>query len=109
MAKGCGTCNLQGGNNADKQGVKILCLYDNQEHAERYTCKHWCKYISGISIEVRRQTASDIRSREDAERRHKENLKSAELSQNLLIKLSIISFILGIAATLITQWIISRW
>ncbi len=106
MAKICGSCNLQG---TSLPKNKIVCLYDNSEHDALDTCKHWQTYISGISIEVRRQTASDIRNREDDERRHKENQESAQSNRKLQIILVILSFFLWIGAFLLTEWIISRW
>lgn len=109
MAGTCGSCNFQGGSTLDK---KILCLYDNTEYDAIHTCTHWRQYFSGMSKEARMQMVSNLRNREnneDTERRHKEDLKSAELSRNLQLKLAAISFVLGIAATLFTQWIFSLW
>ena len=108
MAKTCGSCNLQGGSLPKN---KILCLYDNAEHDARDTCNHCQPYIPGISIEVRNQMASNLRNSEDTERRHKENLKIAELERKIQFRNWVIGIIILFIPLLplLLKWSKSLW
>lgn len=57
-----------------------------------------------MSGDERLKIATGIRNSEEAERRHQENLRSADKTRKLHIKIAILSFIAGVATTLIIQW-----
>lgn len=105
--KVCDTCNFCVG--IDYGGSKIQCVYDSQLHQKTDTCNHWQQNNPIMSTDQRTKLASDLRNSEEAERRHKESLKSAELSRKLQIKIALFGFLAGILATLLTQLILSLW
>jgi hypothetical protein len=51
--------------------------------------------------------ARDIRNNEEEERRHQENLKSAELNRKTQVWIAIISLVVGAVLTLLIQSIVS--
>ena len=78
MDKLCGNCNFQGGSKADKQGVRILCLFDNGWHSDRHSCEHWRTYLNDISSDARVKMAIELRNNVEVQNRHQEELEIAK-------------------------------
>jgi len=111
--KVCGNCNFQRDSRDEGKGLRIYCLFDNQWHQDTDTCGHWREYAYNMSQEERLAIATDLRNREEAERRHQEILKDSKRDHwlkiigiiiPLLVATGIVSGIFKTLRTLISKW-----
>lgn len=93
--KTCGMCLFQSNHKSDDTGgAEYLCLIDDKWHKGIDTCKRWKRYHN-IPESSKIQIVTEV-----------ECLKAAAQMQ---LKQLLLSFFLGVAATLLTQWIINLW
>ena len=98
MTKNCGHCNFQG----DLKSKKVLCLIDNSWHSVEDSCLNWLEYSYNMNKENRIQMAIEARRKIDSE-------KSSKKEKKFQIRLLILSYVLGIVSTLVTQLIIKKF
>ncbi len=107
--KGCGICFFQGDTKVEKDGVFIYCIYDYQWHKGDYTCKQWIEFSNNIPKEHRIIIANSKRETEQRLQQHEEILKSERDNRELLVKVSLFSFLTGILVIVIAQYILWHW
>lgn len=78
IRKQCGNCYFQVDSENAVGGVRILCSYDKQWHANSDTCLEWLQYSYKTTDQEREQAAQDLRNNKAQERRHQQNLKMAK-------------------------------
>jgi len=109
MNKGCGNCLYHGASKADKNGARIFCMYNTSWNKDIYSCEKWTEYSHHLTNEQRQNMATQLKENEENQKRHNSVLKAGEKDKIFQVKLCVLSFVFGIAATLISQWIWSLW
>jgi hypothetical protein len=97
MRNTCGHCNYQG----DLKDKNIFCLLLNTWNPIAFSCEHWVDYSPNMNREERVSLAIQARS-------SLESKESTYEQKKFQIWILILGVILGVAGTILTQWILNK-
>lgn len=103
--KGCGNCNYQGDSKHTGEKELVFCLFHNTWNNSNYICVEWATYSYHLSNSDRFMIAKDAKQSKVLLKQEKLSKVESSKDRRFKIFLVVLSVLLGIAATLLTQWL----